>query len=125
MLNYKLIERRNPQAPEADKKVYAIHQSKGQKELSDIFLDIDNKSALSSGDISSVILNLVDQIPKYLLDGHSVSLGDLGSLHLTFNSEGAENAEAFDTNMIQKINIRFVPGAVLKNKIAQATFNKV
>ncbi|AHW58861.1 DNA-binding protein, histone-like, putative [Draconibacterium orientale] len=121
MLKYKLIEKANPRDLTAPKKFYASHVSSGRKTIS---RDIEDKSSLSRGDISNVLDNLVDQIPKYLLDGQTVSLGDLGSFRLTLSSEGAEQEKNFKSNMIKNVKIIFTPGKMLKEEVAKARFDK-
>jgi predicted histone-like DNA-binding protein len=124
MLKYKLVERSNPRDLAAPKKFYAVHTSSGRKTLGNISRDIEDISSLSRGDISNVLQNLVDQIPKYLLDGQTVSLGELGSLRLTLGSEGAEKAKDFEASMIKNVKIVFTPGKMLKEEMAKAGFQK-
>ena len=124
MLSYKLVEKGNPSDRKAPKKYYANHVSKGRKTFKDIRVDIEDKSSLTRGDIGSVLDNLVDQVPKYLLDGQTVSLGELGSLRLSFSSAGAVKPEEFDASMIKNVKIVFTPGVTLKEQIAKAKFEK-
>ena len=124
MLKYKLIEKGNPRDLTAPKKFYASHVSSGRKTIKNISRDIEDKSSLSRGDISNVLDNLVDQIPKYLLDGQLVSLGELGSFRLTLSSEGAEQEKDFKSNMIKNVKIIFTPGKMLKDEVAKARFEK-
>lgn len=125
MIRYKLVERGFVKSSTAPKRHYATHVSIGRKSFRDIALDLEQKSALNSGDIGSVLDNLADQIPNYLLDGLTVSLGDLGSLRLSLKGEGAESPGSFHVGMIQNVKIIFIPGKVLKEKIAKAKFEKV
>lgn len=124
MLGYKLVEKGNPSDPTAPKKYYANHVNKGKKTLKDIKRDIEDKSSLSGGDISSVLENLVDQMPKYLLDGQSVSLGDFGTFRLSLSSEGALSPDEFVVGMIKNVRIIFTPGVLLKEAIAKAKFER-
>ncbi|WP_321376023.1 HU family DNA-binding protein [uncultured Draconibacterium sp.] len=125
MLKYKLIQKSNPRDLTAPKKFYASHASSGRKTIKTISRDIEDKSSLSRGDIGNVLDNLVDQIPKYLLDGQSVSLGELGSFRLTLSSEGAEQEADFNTSMIKNVKIVFTPGKMLKEEVAKARFEKI
>ena len=125
MLKYKLVERSNPRDLAAPKKFYAVHTSSGRKTLGNISRDIEDKSSLSRGDISNVLDNLVDQIPKYLLDGQTVSLGELGSFRLSLSSEGADKAKDFNTSMIKNVKIIFTPGKLLKEEVAKAKFERM
>ena len=124
MLNYKLVQKGNPRDETAPKKFYANHVTKGKKTFKEIKVDLQGKSSLTGGDIGSTLENLVDQIPKYLLDGQSVSLGELGTLRLSFSSEGADTEEDFDTSMIKNVRIIFTPGVLLKDAVAKAKFEK-
>jgi predicted histone-like DNA-binding protein len=125
MLKYKLVQKGNPRDLSAPKKFYANHVSSGRKTLRSISRDIEDRSSLSRGDIGNALDNLVDQIPKYLLDGQTVNLGELGSFRLTISSEGADKAKDFNTNMIKNVKIIFSPGKLLKEEVAKAHFEKV
>jgi predicted histone-like DNA-binding protein len=125
MLKYKLAQKSNPRDLTAPKKFYATHVSSGKKTIKNISRDIEDKSSLSRGDISNVLDNLVDQVPKYLLDGQTVSLGELGSFRLSLSSEGADKAKDFNTSMIRNVKIIFTPGKLLKEEVAKAKFEKM
>jgi predicted histone-like DNA-binding protein len=124
MLTYKLVEKGNPSDSTVPKKHYANHVGKGKKTFKDIKIDIEDKSSLTSGDVGNALENLVKQIPKYLLDGQSVCLGELGTFRLSISSEGAATPEEFDVGMIKNVKIIFTPGVLLKEAIAKAKFEK-
>lgn len=105
MLKYKLIQRINPSDRTKPAKWYASPSSRGRKSIKQISNDVSGSSSLSRGDIQNVILSLVDQIPKYLVDGQSVELGELGTLRISFSSEGVDNKEDFNTSKIEKAKI--------------------
>jgi len=123
MLNYKLIERGVPGNPEAPKKLYAMPVINGKKDIQSLSSDIMDISSLSRGDINSVIINLVERIPKILLDGQSVSLGELGTLRISFSSEGVESEEDFSTSKIKNVKVIFTPGKLIKEEIKRAHFS--
>ncbi len=124
MLKYKLIERGNPSDPAAPKKVYASPVVNGKKTIVSLSHDIADISSLSRGDINNVITNMVERIPKELLDGKSVSLGELGTLRISFSSEGVETADDFNTNKIKNLKVIFTPGKLIKEEIKKAQFSK-
>ena len=123
-MKYRTIQRRNPLAPTAPKKWYAVPVNAGKISQKDISEDIVGLSSLSRGDVSNVIDNLLETVPKYLLLGKSVNLSGLGTFRLSFSSAGADSAEDFKTNMISGARIIFRPSVELKNKIKQAKFEK-
>ncbi|NJM15976.1 MAG: DNA-binding protein [Bacteroidales bacterium] len=124
MLKYKLVERGNPASPDAPKKYYASNVKTGSKSLSAIGKDIADMSSLSRGDVQNVLINLVEQLPKYLMDGQSVSLGELGTMRISFSSEGVDSPADFNTNMIKSPKVIFTPGKLIKEEIDKARFEK-
>ena len=123
-MKYKLVERKNPQNPQAPGKLYAAPVSNGRVSQKDISADIVLLSSLARGDVGNVIDSLIDTVPKYLLMGKSVSLGDLGTFRLSFSSKGVDTAEAFNTNMISGVKVIFTPSVELREKIKQAKFDR-
>jgi predicted histone-like DNA-binding protein len=123
MLKYKLIERGDPRDLTAPKKWYAMPVPSGKKDIRSLSNDIADISSLSRGDVSNVLTNLVEQIPKELLEGNSVSLGELGTLRIGFSSEGVAEEKDFKTTKIKNIKVIFTPGRLIKEEIQKAKFN--
>ena len=125
MLKYKLIERSNPRNLKAPRKLYASPLLKGKKTLPQISKDIADISSLSRGDVHNVLLNLVGQLPKYLLDGHSVSLGELGTFRISFSSEGVESRQDFNIQKIKGLKVVFTPSKSIKSELEKASFSRI
>ena len=123
-MKYKLIERINPQDRTAMKKHYAVPVHNGKITKKKIADDLVLISSLSRGDISSVIENLLDSIPKYLLEGYSVQLGELSTLRISFSSEGADDVKNFHVGMIRGKKIIFTPRPAFKKILAELQFEK-
>jgi len=123
-MKYKLLQRRNPQQPDAPQKWYATPVNAGKTSQRDISNDIVALSSLTRGDVSNVIDNLIDTVPKYLLMGKSVSLGDLGTFRLSFSSKGVDDPKEFNTNMISGAKIIFTPSSELRDAIKKVKFEK-
>ena len=123
-MKYKLIERKNPLQPQAAGKLYAAPVNDGKASQKEIATEIVNLSSLTRGDVSNVIDNLLDTIPKYLLMGKSVSLGELGTLRISFSSEGVETEEEFNVGKISGVKVIFQPGVDLKKAIKGIRFEK-
>ena len=124
MLKYKLIERGNPRDLAAPKKYYATPVVTGKKDIRSLSIDIADISSLSRGDINNVITNLVERIPKELLQGNSVSLGELGTLRMGFSSDGVDTEADFNTSKINGLKVIFTPGKLIKDEISKAQFSK-
>ena len=119
-MKYKLVQRKNPQKPDEQPKWYAAPVNQGTVQKRQITEDMVALSSLSRGDISNVIENLLDTVPKYLLMGKSVNLGGLGTFRLSFSSKPADAPEQFNANLISGVKIIFTPSTELKKAISKA-----
>lgn len=122
-MKYKFIKRVNPQDRKQEK-IYASPVNDGRITKSDLTKEIVNVSSLSRGDVSSVIENVIDIIPKYLLMGKSVNLGELGTLRLSFSSKGVESEKEFKVGMINNIKVIFTPSPEFKKMLDSIKFEK-
>jgi predicted histone-like DNA-binding protein len=122
-MKYKLTKRANPQN-RAEEKWYASPVNNGKITKTELTKEIVVLSSLSRGDVSNVIESLLEVLPKYLLMGKSVSLGELGTMRVSFGSKGVENPEEFVVGMINDAKIIFTPGVELKKQLANLSFEK-
>ena len=122
-MKYKLIQRANPQDRTAVK-WYASPVNDGKISKADLAKEIVNSSSLSRGDVSNVIENLIDIIPKYLLMGKSVNMGELGTLRVSFGSDGVDDAAQFSNAKIKGLKIIFTPSVELKKELEAIRFEK-
>jgi predicted histone-like DNA-binding protein len=122
-MKYKIMKRANPQN-RTEEKWYAAPVNDGTISKTELAKEIVSISSLSRGDVSNVIENLLDVIPKYLLMGKSVSLGELGTLRISFSSQGAETPDTLTAAMIQGAKVIFTPGVELKKTLANLKFEK-
>ena len=123
-MKYKLTQRKNPLHPEQPGKYYASPVNDGKIDQKTISVEIVEISSLARGDVANVIECLLDTLPKYLLMGKSVNLGDFGTLRLSFSSEGVEDPADFRTTMISGVKVIFTPSVALKHAIENIRFEK-
>jgi predicted histone-like DNA-binding protein len=123
-MKYKLIQRANPQARGEQAKWYATPVNDGKIDQKSISMEIVEISSLSRGDVANVIECLLDTLPKYLLMGKSINLGDFGTLRLSFSSQGVETPEEFHINLISGVKVVFTPSVELKRAIENIKFEK-
>lgn len=121
-MKYNLVQRADPSDRTKPAKWYATPSSRGRKSISQISEDVSGASSLSRGDIQNVILSLVDQIPKYLVDGQSVELGELGTLRIGFSSDGVDKKEDFNVSKISDMKIIFTPSTKMKEILSGLHF---
>ncbi|MDR1563073.1 MAG: HU family DNA-binding protein [Dysgonamonadaceae bacterium] len=123
-MKYKLTARKNPQQPQCPPKLYAAPVNDGKVSQEEIAVEIVALSSLARGDVANVIDSTIDTIPKYLLMGKSVNLGDLGTFRISFSSEGVDTADEFNVSMISGVKIIFTPSVKLKKQIEDIRFEK-
>ena len=114
-LQFNVIERSNPQTRE--KKWYATPRLTGSRDLKNLSKDLSEVSSLSAGDVQNVIVNLIDQLPKWLMEGNSVKLDGFGLFRLSFSSEGEAIKEDVSADSIKDVYILFEPDIAIKDRI--------
>jgi predicted histone-like DNA-binding protein len=124
-MKYKLIEKKNPQAPQTPGKYYANAVNAGRFTIKNIAKEIAGRSSLTVGDTENVLENLLEELPTFLKLGLSVQLGDFGTMRLSLSSEGADTPEAFKRDMIKNAKVIFTPGVDLKNALKDITYEEV
>lgn len=116
-LQFNAVEKMNPQTKE--KKWYASPKLTGKRTLKDFSKDISSLSSLSAGDVQNVIVNLIDELPKWLMEGDSVKLDGFGSFRLSFSSDGVATKDEVTANQITDIRIIFDADDAIKERIAK------
>jgi predicted histone-like DNA-binding protein len=114
-LQFNVIERANPLTRE--KKWYATPRLTGSRDLKNLSKDLSEVSSLSAGDVQNVIVNMIDQLPKWLMEGNSVKLDGFGIFRLSFSSEGEAIKEDVSADSIKDVHILFEPDEAIKDRI--------
>ncbi|WP_321294746.1 HU family DNA-binding protein [Marinifilum fragile] len=124
-INFKSIPRKNPRNQEAPAKYYASINAKGKRNIRYIAEEIADRSSLNKMDIMSVIEGFLQIVPKTLLDGYTVDLGEFGNMGLIAKSEGVEKEEDVNASHIDGVKVQFRPGVLFKDQLANAKFEKI
>ena len=85
----------------------------------------DHGTTYSRADIMAILYMAVDCMREQLLEGKKIRLGELGDFSLSLSSKGAETAEKFSSQNIQRITVCWEPGSEFRNLLADAEFNLV
>ncbi|MGE0076907.1 MAG: HU family DNA-binding protein [Bacteroidales bacterium] len=123
-MKYKLVEKGNPLKPEIPKKWYANPINQGVVSKAQVSKEIAGRSSLTSGDISNVLENLIEELPKYLIAGNSVKLGEFGTFRLSISGEGSDTKEGYKASNIKNAKVIFTPGAALKKALETIHYEK-
>ena len=95
---------------------YARAQYDGVTKLDDIAQLIEQISAISVGDVLSVLNTLGKIVATELANGRIVDLGDLGRLRLSLRSKGMSKPEEVKRETILATRAVFVPGPALRTQ---------
>ena len=85
----------------------------------------DHGTTYSRADIMAILYMAVDCMREQLLEGKKIRLGELGYFSLSLSSKGAETAEKFSSQNIQRVTVCWEPGSEFRNLLADAEFNLV
>ena len=124
-ISYKVVERGNPGDPEAPRKYYPYIKSSGRMTLRQLAHRIEQISTVGAGDALNVLECMLAIIPEELAEGRIVELGDFGSFWLRTHSEGAEEAEKANANLLTTVQPRFNSGAEFKKALVHVKFIKM
>ena len=114
-LQFNVVERPNPLTKE--KKWYAAPRLTGNRDVKSLSKDLAEVSSLSAGDVHNVIVNLIDQLPKWLMEGNSVKLDGFGSFRLSFSSEGEAVKDDVTADSIKDIYVLFDDDVAIKDRV--------
>jgi predicted histone-like DNA-binding protein len=123
-LKYRLVQRGNPSKPTDPKKYYANVVTRGDVSLRELSKELAQISTVSIADVMATIEALLEIIPRHLMQGEIVRLGEFGSFSVTISSEGAPTPEDFTSAQIKSLNLNFRPGKELNQMMAAVHFEK-
>jgi predicted histone-like DNA-binding protein len=115
------VQRNNPQDL-TQSKWYLTQEKSGNVGIKDIAREIEGRSALSLGDVQSVLSNLVEILPVFLKLGQSVNLEGFGSFRISVSSEGTETPEELNARHVRGVKLLFLPSADLKRNLEGISF---
>lgn len=114
-LKYRKVQRKVLLGQDQGKvKTYATAKSSGYCDMEKLCDLIANRSAMSSGDVKSILDSLNWAMGLELRSGNIVQVGEFGNFHLTVSSEGGEDEKKFKASNIKKARIVFSPGRNLR-----------
>ena len=117
---YRLVQKANPLDQE-HKQRYATSVNAGKIDTRMIAKTLAQKSSLTTGDVINVLENLMEEIPRWLSQGYSVSLGELGTSRLSLSSQWVKEQKEFNTRTIKK-KVVFLPSKSFKSELKTIPF---
>ena len=123
-MKYKLIQKVNPLEPDSNRKWYSSPVKTGTINNYQVSKGIAAKSSMTRGAVLNVIENMVDEIPKYLMDGYRVNLNNLGTLRISMSSEGVNTPEDFTDDNIKNMRVVFTPSPEFKKSLKNIKYEQ-
>ncbi|MDR1218539.1 MAG: HU family DNA-binding protein [Treponema sp.] len=115
------IKRANPQ-DRNQSKWYLTQEKSGNVGMKDIAKEIEGRSALSLGDVQSVLSNMMEVLPVFLKLGQSVNLEGFGTFRISVTSDGTATPEELNARHVKGVKLLFLPSADLKRNLEGITF---
>jgi predicted histone-like DNA-binding protein len=123
-ITFNVIQKRNPQDPDAPQKFYADIVGNGETTLADLAKYASTVSTVSKADILAVLESTFSKIADDVADGKIVYVGDYFTLQAGGSSEGKETSEEVNASSIESVKTIFRPGKMIKDALKLATFQK-
>ncbi len=124
-MDYKAIQKRNPQKPTDEMKWYAQIVLGKEVTVAELVEDIEKFSALSEPDIRGVLIALENVIQKKLADGRIVRFEQLGSLYPSLSSSPADKEDKLTADNIREVKVNYRPGKRITEAMQAAPKHKV
>lgn len=123
-ITFNVIQKRNPQDPNAPQKFYADIVGEGKTDLQDLAKYASTISTVSKADILAVLESTFSKIADDVADGKIVYVGEYFTLQAGGSSEGKDTAEEVNASSIKSIKTIFRPGKMIKDALKLAEFKK-
>ena len=122
---YTLVLRKDlrKDAVEGSKLYYANAKATGTCDMYELCDLISLSSTASPGDVRLILDSLIEVMKRSLGKGEVVQVGELGNFQLQFGSSGT--ATEFNQSLIKSKRIVFRPGKVLREAVANFSFEKI
>lgn len=124
-VSYSVVPRKNPAKKDEPAKYYAQAQASGELDFEELCEAITSRSTCTETDVRAAISGILYEAKRSLKAGRIVRLGDLGSLQIGLNSEGAASVKTFFGSMIKGAHIIFRPGKTLAELMKILSYQQV
>lgn len=119
MAKFKFVNRKNPVHKDQPGKWYATPATTQRLSTKAVCKSVSRHTTAAPTELELTFNLVCEDIPAQLQLGHSVQLGSLGWLRLSFGSTGVDNIQDFDPSMIKNIKIVFTPSKELMANVKQ------
>ena len=119
-VNYKLVQKKNPQKKSEPAKWYATPNSAKPLAQKALTRAATENTTTAPIEMEAAMELLAAFIPQQLKQGHTVNVPGMGTFRLTFKSEGVEDINKFNAGqMIKSPRSVFTPAKELRERTLQ------
>lgn len=120
MYKYRLVKKINPQDKAAPKKWYAIPISEVPQTVKAMTRAATENTTTAPIEMEAALELLGRHARQQLQQGHTVRVGDLGTIRVSFKSDGVEDITDFNAGaMIKNPRIIFTPSKEFRESVLQ------
>lgn len=114
MAKFKLALKKNPQKKDEPGKWYANPVVENSMDTRAVCRAVTRNTTVAPTELETSMNLVCDGIPAELQRGNSVRIGSLGTMRLSFGSEGAATIDEFNAaSMIKNVKVIFTPSKEL------------
>lgn len=114
---YKLQQKVNPHNLEAPRRWYARIVSQKRVLIEELAERISARVTAQRPDVEAVLAALQPLFRQNLVSGKVVKLSQLGNWRVVLIGEGAADEATYDTSLIERIKVNYLPAVGLKSKL--------
>lgn len=119
MYKYKLIQKGKPNDKNAPKKWYATSISEKPQSTKAMTKAATQNTSTAPIEMEASLELFGKHATEQLREGHSVRVGNIGTLRLVVGSEGTEDINNFSAAMIRNARIQFTPSKEFRDAVLQ------
>ena len=123
-VNYKGVPKKIPSKPGEQPLYYPTVVNSGSVSLRELAVYISEVCTLNTADTVACIEAVLQIMPKMLMDGKIVRLGEFGNFSLSVQGNGAEDVHKLSAHHINKVSVNFKAGTEFKHALKNTEFHK-
>ncbi len=117
MINFKVAQHKLTTARGEQTFHFARAVYNGETTMDMLQKQIARISAISEGDVRSVLLTLSQLVADELSAGRVIELGDLGRMKVGLKSKASDSKDKFRSQDIKRVHVIFTPGKMIREEL--------
>lgn len=120
-IRYVIKQKKNPLTKEMNYSAVKFNIGANTIDTDTMFAAMAEYAHIPPAQIPAAFSAIVKAIEAFCLNGHSVTIPDLGTFRVTLSSSGTSTAEEFSSEQIRGFKMRFLPNSKLNYELRANT----